>query len=73
MARYEWYIDVSQLNFYGDRTISVTPTMIIASTKAEVTEKVRAAFGATYDDFRKFWSHTWALREVRELWIDDAS
>ena len=65
--RFEWHIDVKRLNTYGDRVEESTPATIVAATRAEVTTKVRVAFGAQYDDFRKFWSHTWSLREVREV------
>lgn len=64
---YEWDIEVRRLNHYGDRVESRTPAKVLASTKAEVTTKVRAMFNATYDDFRKFWSHTWALNSVQEV------
>ena len=64
---YEWHIDVQRMNHYGDRVESRTPAVILAATRGEVTEKVRAAFGATYDSFRRFWSHRWVLREVREV------
>jgi len=64
---YEWDIEVRRLNTYGDRIEARTPVKIRASTKAEVTTKVRAMFGATYDDFRGFWSHTWALNGVTEV------
>lgn len=64
--KYEWHIEVQKFNHYGDRIVARTPMVVIASTHPEVTTKVRAAFGATYDDFRKFWSHTWSVREVRE-------
>lgn len=64
---YEWDIEVRRLNTYGDRIETRTPTKMLASTKAEVTTKVRAMFNAQYDDFRKFWSHTWALNSVQEV------
>jgi hypothetical protein len=67
MAEYAWDITVLHFNTYGDRVVTETPAVIHAATKAEVTEKVRAMFGATYDDFRKFWSHDWALNSVREI------
>jgi hypothetical protein len=66
MSDYEWHIEVQQLNHYGDRVEQRTPMVVTAANRSEVTTKVRAAFGATYDDFRKFWSHNWTLREVRE-------
>lgn len=64
---YEWDIEVRRLNTYGDRVESRTPTKVLAATKGEVTTKIRAMFDATYDDFRNFWSHTWALNGVREV------
>ena len=64
---YEWDIEVRRRNHYGDRIESRIPAKVLASTKAEVTTKVRAMFNATYDDFRKFWSHTWALNSVKEV------
>jgi hypothetical protein len=64
---YEWDIEVHRLNHYGDRVEKRIPTKILAATRSEVTQKVRVMFDATYDDFRKFWSHTWALNSVREV------
>jgi hypothetical protein len=32
--------------------------------EVDVTRQVRQMFGATYDDFRKFWSHDWTLQSV---------
>ncbi len=64
---YEWHIEVRRLNHYGDRIEERTPMVVVAATRYEITAKVRAAFGATYDDFRRFWSHDWTLREVREV------
>ena len=66
-AAYEWHITVLRRNYYGDRIEARTPMVVLAANRNEVTEKVRAAFGATYDDFRKFWSHGWELAEVREV------
>ena len=63
---YRWHIDVKRYNTYGDRVESVTPMTVLADTKAEVTTKVQAAFNSTYDDFREFWSHGWALKSVEE-------
>ena len=64
---YEWHITVRRLNTYGDQVVSSSPTVILAATRSEVTTKVRAAYEATYDDFRKFWSHDWTLTEMREV------
>ena len=64
---FEWDIEVRRLNTYGDRIETRTPAVILAADKVEVTQKVRVMFGATYDDFRKFWSHTWTLNSVREV------
>ena len=64
---YEWDIEVQRLDNYGQRVEERTPAKVLASTRAEVTGKVRTMFGATYDDFRKFWSHTWALNSVQEV------
>lgn len=64
---FEWTIEVRRLNLYGDRIEQRTPAVILAADRAEVTTKVRVAFGATYDNFRKFWSHTWALESMREV------
>jgi hypothetical protein len=65
---FEWHITVRKWGYhYGKVTaVSTTPMIVRAAGKTEVTEKVRAAFEAEYDDFRKFWSHDWLVREVRE-------
>ena len=59
-------IEVKRWNEYGDRLVSRTPAKIVASDLEEVTEKVRAIFAASYDDFRKFWSHTYDVIAVTE-------
>lgn len=64
---YEWDIEVRRLDHYGKQIVARTPTKVLAATKSEVTAKVRAMFEAEYDDFRKFWSHTWALNSVHEV------
>jgi len=65
-AVYKWHIDVRRKDAHGG-IVSVIPAVIHATDRAEVTTKVLAAFNATYDDFRQFWSHDWLLREVREI------
>lgn len=65
-ARYRWTIQVRRWNTYGQRVESSTPMTVIAATRSEVTEKVRASFEATYDTFREFWSHDWTLERVDE-------
>lgn len=64
---YRWTIKVREKNTYGDRVTSLTPTTVLAKNRAEVTDKVREAFGAKYDDFRRFWSHDWILDSVDEV------
>lgn len=64
---YEWAIEVRKWNLYGTRIDERIPTVIRAATRDQVTAKVRTAFGATYDDFRKFWSHDWRLESVHEV------
>lgn len=66
-AMYEWNILVTKYDYYGERIVSRTPARVRAATRSELTEKVRAAFEATYDDFRKFWSHGWELKDVTEV------
>jgi hypothetical protein len=64
---FEWHVNVRRWDHYGNRVEMVTPAVIRAADRVEVTEKVRTAFNAEYDTFRKFWSHDWTLREVREV------
>ena len=66
-AVFEWDVNVRRKNTYGDKIVSTTQMTVLAATKSEVTAKVRAAFEAKYDDFRKFWSHDWTLNSVREV------
>lgn len=63
---YRWEIDVLEYNTYGTKVVRRIPMSILAVTKTEVTEKVRVAFDAEYDDFRKFWSHRWLLKSIYE-------
>lgn len=66
-AVYEWQVVVRQWNAYGDRVVLKTPTTIQAASWPQVTDKVRDAFGATFDEFRKVWSHDWTLVDMREV------
>lgn len=70
-AVYEWDIEVQWMNTYNTRVEGRTPAKILAADRAEVTAKVRSMFNATYDDFRKFWSHTWALNSVTEVRVTE--
>jgi hypothetical protein len=66
-ARYRFDGTVKRLNTYGDRFETSTPTSVTAATMDEATEKARVAFGATYDGFRKFWSHQFFIDSVTEV------
>jgi len=66
-VKFRFVVEVVEYNTYGDRVVKTTPSSFIAKDKNEVTEKVRAAFNATYDDFRRFWSHGWRLVSVEEV------
>jgi hypothetical protein len=61
---YRWSITVREWNHYGDRVAKKTPAVVVAANRVDVTRQVRQMFGATYDDFRKFWSHDWTLQSV---------
>ena len=65
--RFRFEGTVKRLDTYGERFVSSTPTSIIAATLDEATEKARLAFGATYDGFRKFWSHRFFVESVTEV------
>lgn len=54
---FRWEGTVHVLNTYGDQVVSKMKISIIAPTIQEATVRGRAAMGATFDDFRKFWSH----------------
>ena len=58
---------VRQWDTYGDRVAKKTPVTFIAANEKEALTKARAAFGATYDSFRKFWSHDLLVESVREV------
>ncbi|TAJ21811.1 MAG: hypothetical protein EPO65_00490 [Dehalococcoidia bacterium] len=72
-VQFEWDITVRRWDYYGNKVEARTPAKVIAADRAEVTTKVRAMFGAKYDDFRKFWSHDWTLNSARELSMPPAS
>lgn len=63
---FRWNIIVLEYDHYGNRVVKETPMSILADTKTQVTEKVRAAFEAKLDTFRHFWSHGWRLISVAE-------
>lgn len=64
-----WEIVVRLWDHYGEKTTQSWPTSIVAIDRNEVTEKVRAAYNATYDSFREFWSHDWRLVSTSEIYI----
>lgn len=64
---YRWHVQVKTLDHYGQRYTSTTPCEFIAADRADVTQQMRVAFNATYDDFRKFWSHTWFLDRMEAV------
>lgn len=66
-ARYRFDGTVKRFNTYGDRVETSTPTSIIAATMIEATDKAHAVFGATYDGFRKIWSHRFFIESVTEV------
>jgi len=61
-----WDIEVIEYNTYGDKVVKRIPMSVLGNTKTDVTTKVRQAFEAKYDGFRKFWSHGWSLNSVTE-------
>jgi len=63
---YRWDVTVRNWDRYGDKVVSKFSASILAANRSEVTEKVRTMFGATYDDFRKFWSHDAVINSVCE-------
>lgn len=66
VSRYRFEGTVRKWNHYGDKVVARTPASILASTDVEAQEKARVMFGATYDDFRKFWSHDFTVERVTE-------
>ena len=67
MSVYEWDITVLRYDHYGTKVVGRSPAKVLAKDRNEVTEKVREMFNATYDDFRKFWSHSWSLNGAVEI------
>lgn len=61
-----WDITVRRWNQYGDKVVTTYPASMLGETSGEVLNKARAAFGATYDDFRNFWSHDVLINSVVE-------
>lgn len=64
---FDWSIEVRYWNDRGDRIAKSVPATIRASTREEVTNKMQQAFGAEFDSFRRFWSHDWILKSVKEV------
>lgn len=63
---YRWEVEVRRWNTYGDKIAHRYRASILADTKAELFDKMRAAFNATYDDFHKFWSHDLYIESMSE-------
>ena len=63
---YRWDVTVRNWNHYGDKVMARRGASILAANRSEVTENVRTMFEATYDDFRKFWSHDAVINSVCE-------
>lgn len=66
-AMFEWTLEVDRRNEYGDKVVATTPAVVIAPTMQAATDKARAAFGATWDGFRKIWSHGVRIKSMREV------
>jgi 3-oxoacyl-[acyl-carrier-protein] synthase III len=54
-------------NEYGDRVVKEYAVSIVAATMDEAIQKTRAMAGATYDDFRRFWSHDLRVNSIEEV------
>lgn len=65
--RYEFTCTVRRRDTYGREYVTSTPASVFAKTIDEATTKLRDAFGAKYDDFRKFWSHSVLIESVKEV------
>ncbi len=65
--RYEFTCIVRRRDTYNREYVSKVPASVFAETIDEATDKLRDAFGAKYDDFRKFWSHSVLIESVKEV------
>lgn len=65
--QYRWFVQVKQRDHYGERYVSSTPAVFIATDKRDVDQQMRKAFNAHFDTFRKFWSHTWVLERMEAV------
>lgn len=54
---FRWQGTAHQLNTYGDQIVGRMAISVVAPTIHEANVQALAAIGATYDDFRKFWSY----------------
>lgn len=64
MFRFEF--DAHRMDTYGERSVAKFPLSLLAENQDAAVEKARAAFCASYDGFRKKWSHTFVLLSVSE-------
>ena len=65
---YLWKVTVRKWDGqYKESVVSKTPATFYGRDRDSVTDKVRAAFNAEFDSFRKKWSHDWVLLEVEEV------
>lgn len=64
---YEFTCVVRKRSEYNDRNVAAYEATVIAHDVSEAVDKLRTAFCASYDDFRKFWSHSVHLASVKEI------
>lgn len=65
--QYRWFVQVRQWDHYGHRVVAKTPAVFIGTDRVDVTQRMREAYNATYDDFRRFWSHDWVLDRMEAV------
>ena len=67
VPQYRFNGELLKYNTYGDRVERKYSVSILASTMSEAVDKARAMANATYDDFRKFWSHGLRVDSIVEV------
>lgn len=62
---YEFICTVHRFDTYGKK-IKEYPATVFASTISDAVDKLRAVFGAKYDEFQRSWSHDVFVESLKE-------
>ena len=63
--RFRYIVTIKKRDSYGN-IVKTYPGIFIASDVVDLKLSIRQAVNATYDDFRRFWSHDFTIDRIEE-------